>query len=143
LKTGARPARKIKPRAAVASNDRRKEVTVVKPAVFLAAIFLALSLAAGGAESPRRIEIIAKRFTYEPDAITLKRGEPVVLVLHSIDVTHGLKIDALNVKSDDIKKGKDTELRFTPEKTGHYVGQCAHFCGKGHGDMKLQIDVVE
>jgi len=35
-----------------------------------------------------------------------------------------------------------TELQFSPQQTGHYVGQCAHFWGKGHGAMKLQNDVV-
>jgi cytochrome c oxidase subunit II len=123
-------------------DDRRKEVTRVRPVVFLAAIFLVGSLAAGRAESPRRIEIIAKRFTYEPNVITLKRGEPVVLVMRSADVTHGLKVDGLNIKSGEIKKGKDTEIQFTPAEVGHFVGQCAYFCGAGHGSMKLQIDVV-
>ena len=53
-------------------------MTAVKPAVFLAAIFLVGSLTASRAESLRRIEIIAKRFTYDPDVITLKKAEPVV-----------------------------------------------------------------
>lgn len=118
-------------------------MTTVKAVLLLAAISLVWSVAAGRAESPRRIEIIAKRFTYDPNTITLKRGEPVVLVMRSADVTHGIKVDALNIKSDEIKKDKETEIHFTPEKVGHYVGQCAHFCGKGHGEMKLQIDVVE
>jgi cytochrome c oxidase subunit II len=118
-------------------------VTKVKAVVFMAAILLVWSVAAGRAESPRRIEIIAKRFTYDPDAITLKRGEPVVLVMRSADVTHGIKVDALNIRSGEIKKDKDTEIQITPEKVGHYVGQCAHFCGTGHGEMKLQINVVE
>jgi cytochrome c oxidase subunit 2 len=97
---------------------------------------------AGHAQTPRRIEIIAKRFTYEPSVITLKKGEPVVLVMRSIDVTHGIMVDELNLKSDDVEKGKETEIRFTPEKTGHYIGNCARFCGKGHGSMTLQIDVL-
>jgi cytochrome c oxidase subunit II len=117
-------------------------VTKVKPAAFLAVIFFVSGIPASHAESPRRIEIIAKRFTYDPDVITLKKGEPVVLVLHSIDVTHGIKIDAFNIKSDDIKKDKETEVRFTPQQTGHFESQCSHFCGKDHGTMKLQIDVV-
>ena len=117
-------------------------MTAVKPAVFLAAIFLVGSLTASRAEPPRRIEIIAKRFTYDPDVITLKKDEPVVLVLRSIDVTHGLKVDGLNIKSGDIQKDRETEIQFTPQQTGHFIGQCAHFCGKGHGEMKLQIDVV-
>jgi cytochrome c oxidase subunit II len=64
-------------------------------------------------------------------------------VVHSIDVTHGLKVEGLNIESDVIKKGKEAEIPFTPQQTGDFVGQCAHFCGKGHGEMKLQIDVVE
>ena len=119
-------------------------MTRVRPVVFLAATFLFWGgLAASRAASPRRIEIVAKRFTYDPDVITLKKGEPVVLVLRSIDVTHGLKVDGLNIKSNEIKKGKDTDIQFTPEQTGHFVGQCAYFCGTGHGEMKLQIDVVD
>jgi cytochrome c oxidase subunit II len=143
VEIGARPSHKIRPSRGSCLNDRRKEVTIVKPVVFLAAVFLVGSLAAGGTESPRRIEIVAKRFTYEPNTITLKKGEPVVLVMRSADVTHGLKVDALNIESGDIKKDKDTEIQFTPQQTGHFVGQCAHFCGKGHGEMKLQLDVVE
>ena len=50
--------------------------------------------------APRRIEIVAKRFTYSPAEINLKKGEPVVLVLHSDDVTHGLKFDELNVQAE-------------------------------------------
>jgi cytochrome c oxidase subunit 2 len=117
-------------------------MTASKPALLLAVIFLAWSAPIGHAQSPRRIKIVAKRFTYDPDTITLKKGEPVVVVLHSIDVTHGIKIEAFNIKSDDIKKDKETEVRFTPQQTGHFEGQCSHFCGKGHGTMKLQIDVV-
>jgi hypothetical protein len=59
-------------------------VTTVKLAAFLAAIFFDWSPAGGRAQSPQRIEIIAKRFTYDPEAITLKRSEPVVLVLHTV-----------------------------------------------------------
>ena len=93
-------------------------------------------------ETPRRIEITAKKFSYSPSEITLKKGEPVVLVFHTEDVTHGFKLPEMNVKSD-IKKGKDTEVAFTPEQVGHFVGKCAHFCGKGHGSMTLQVNVVE
>lgn len=91
---------------------------------------------------PRRIEITASRFSYSPNEITLKKGEPVVLVFHSTDVTHGFKLAEMNIKSE-IKKGKDTEVAFTPTEVGHFVGKCAHFCGKGHGSMTLQINVVE
>ena len=55
----------------------------------------------------------------------------------------GLVIPELDVAVTEIKKGKDTEIPLTPTKTGHFTGQCAHFCGTGHGTMILQVEVVE
>lgn len=90
----------------------------------------------------RQIEVTAKRFSFEPSTITLKKGQPVVLVLKSLDVTHGLRIRELNI---DIKvsKGATGEAQFTPQSTGEFVGQCSVFCGAGHGSMKLTVDVVQ
>jgi cytochrome c oxidase subunit 2 len=103
----------------------------------------AIAVRAGGAlDEPKRIEITASKFSYSPSEITLKKGQPVVLVLRTTDVTHGLKIEALGVKSE-ISKGKDTEIPVTPTQVGQFVGKCAHFCGKGHGSMALQVNVVE
>ena len=92
--------------------------------------------------SPRHIEVTAKRFSFEPATITVKKGEPVDLVLRSMDVPHGLRIRELNI---DIKvsKGSMAEARFTPQTVGEFVGHCSVFCGAGHGSMKLTIDVVE
>jgi cytochrome c oxidase subunit 2 len=94
------------------------------------------------AASPRRIEVVAKRFAYEPAEITLKKGEPVVLVLRSEDVAHGLKFKELNLQTD-IGKGGTSELAFTPRQTGDFVGHCSHFCGSGHGAMILTLHVTE
>ena len=92
--------------------------------------------------APRRIEVTAKRFDFTPAEITVKKGEPVVIVLKSVDVAHGLRFRDLgvNVKVD---KGKTGELAFTPKKTGDFVGQCSVFCGSGHGSMKLKLHVVD
>jgi cytochrome c oxidase subunit 2 len=42
-----------------------------------------------------------------------------------------------------VGKGATTEVQFTPEKTGNFVGHCSVFCGGGHGSMKLTLHVVE
>lgn len=110
-------------------------------AIIIAAMCILCGWPAGRAETTRRIEITASRFAYSPSSIVLKKGELVVLVLRSTDVTHGLKVPALKIKSE-IKKGKDTEIEVTPDEVGHFVGKCAHFCGKGHGSMTFEIDVV-
>jgi cytochrome c oxidase subunit 2 len=96
-----------------------------------------------GPQTPRRIEITASKFAYSPNEITLKKNDPVVLVLHSTDVTHGLVIPELNIAVTEIKKDKDVEVPLTPTKTGHFTGQCAHFCGTGHGTMLLQVEVTD
>jgi cytochrome c oxidase subunit 2 len=109
--------------------------------VFTALFFCSFLFA--GPEAPRRIEIAASKFSYSPNQITLKKGESVVLALRSTDVTHGLTIPDLGVETTEIKKGKDSEIPVTPEKTGHFAGQCAHFCGTGHGSMIFQVEVIE
>lgn len=105
-------------------------------------VFTMWGVSVSSAQTPRRIEIIAKRFTYLPNEITLKKDEPVVLVLRSTDVTHGFEISELHIKVE-IKKGKNTEVKFTPSVAGQFEGKCAFFCGEGHGTMKLRINVVE
>jgi cytochrome c oxidase subunit II len=93
-------------------------------------------------EEPRRIEVTAKRFTYDPDEITLKKNQPVVLVIKSADVAHGLNIRELKI---DVKigAGETTEVQFTPQRTGTFVGHCTVFCGAGHASMKMTIHVVD
>jgi cytochrome c oxidase subunit 2 len=92
--------------------------------------------------APRRIEITAKRFNFEPGEITLKKGQPVVFVLKSADVAHGIHIRELNV---DVKvsKGGTAEVQFTPDKTGDFIGHCSVFCGSGHGSMAIKVHVVD
>ena len=92
--------------------------------------------------SPREIEVTAKRFSYAPGEITLKKGEPVVLLIKSADVAHGLRFRELNLDAK-IDKGGTAKLSFTPEKTGDFVGHCSVFCGSGHGEMTLTLHVVE
>lgn len=92
--------------------------------------------------SPRRIEITAKRFEYSPAEFTVKKGEPVVLVIKSLDVAHGLRFRELNLDAK-VDKGGSAELQFTPDKTGDFVGHCSVFCGSGHGAMTLTLHVVD
>jgi cytochrome c oxidase subunit 2 len=97
---------------------------------------------ANAQDAPQRIQITAKRFDYTPGEITLKKGVPVVLVLTSEDVPHGLKFKDLNVVVV-AKKGQTSEVAFTPDKAGTFVGQCSVFCGSGHGSMKMTLHVTE
>lgn len=113
--------------------------------ILLAGILLGaavLSQAAAAQGEARRIEITARRFAFEPAEITLKKNEPVVLVIRSADVGHGLRCRELNLDLK-VNKGATTEARFTPDKTGAFAAHCSVFCGSGHGQMILTIRVVE
>ncbi len=120
------------------------KIRLIAPAIlFCIVIGNSVAVHASDAKAaPNRIEITAKRFAFAPAEITLKKGEPAVLVLKSADVTHGLRCRELNldIKSD---KGAGTEVHITPDKTGIFIGHCAVFCGSGHGQMILTIRVVE
>jgi cytochrome c oxidase subunit 2 len=103
---------------------------------------LALSGFSPAPDAPQRIEVSVKKFAYTPAEITLKKGQPVVLVLTTEDVTHGLKFKELNLNTK-FEKGKPSELAFTPDKAGDFVGHCSVFCGSGHGSMTLTLHVTE
>jgi len=92
--------------------------------------------------APPRVEITARRFTYSPDTISLKKGEAVLLVLESEDVTHGLRIRELGLDLKASKK-KPAQVLFTPSKAGDFVGHCSVFCGAKHGSMKITFHVLE
>jgi cytochrome c oxidase subunit 2 len=92
-------------------------------------------------DAPKRIEVTAKQFAFEPSEITVKKGQPVILVIKSVDVAHGLRFRDLNLDAK-VSKGGSAELQFTPDKTGDFVGHCSVFCGSGHGSMMLTLHVV-
>jgi len=111
----------------------------------LVAVFMITGLSAQAAraeDAPHRIEIRAKRFAFEPGEITLKKGEPVVLVLKSADVAHGLRIRDLNV-AVKVGAGGTAQAQFTPQKTGDFIGHCYVFCGSGHGSMTFTVHVTD
>ena len=111
------------------------------PLLLIGAAFVPLKSNVRAQESPRRIEVTAKQFSFEPSEITVKKGEPVVLVIKSADVAHGLRFRELNLNVK-VDKGGTAELPFTADKTGDFVGHCSVFCGSGHGEMALTMHVV-
>jgi cytochrome c oxidase subunit 2 len=109
--------------------------------VLVLAAVLSLRAKAKSNEEPRVVELVAKRFEFVPSTLALKKGETVTLRVRSEDVTHGLFLRALKIDAD-IVPGQTRELMVTPETAGTFTAICHHFCGSGHGGMKLTV-VVE
>lgn len=121
-------------------QDRR---TAIASLVGLAGL---AALAMGGASvlaqaKPRVIKVSARRFTYSPSVIELKRGEPVVLELTTEDVFMGFNLPDFNVRSD-IVPGKTSTLALTPDKSGTFIFLCDVFCGDGHETMSGKMVVT-
>ena len=66
----------------------------------------------------------------------------MTLRIHSEDVTHGLFSKKLKIDTD-VPPGKATEVTITPQETGTFTVICNHFCGGGHGNMKMKVVVTE
>ena len=88
------------------------------------------------------IRITAKKFEFEPNQITLKKGEPVTLELVSLDRVHGFNLPELGIRADIIP-GQRTKVHLLPQTAGSFTFRCDIFCGSGHEDMAGQIIVVE
>ncbi len=110
-----------------------KALASVAPAAIGAYVF---------AQSPQVIRITARRFSYSPNAITLKKAVPVILELTTQDVLMGFNAPDFNVRAD-IVPGKTARVPLTPDKTGTFVFLCDIFCGSGHEQMNGQITVTE
>jgi len=94
------------------------------------------------ADNPKVIEITAKKFEFTPSEITLKKGEPVILRLSSSDRVHGFMSKPLKIDTD-IPSDATKDVAVTPDAAGNYTVICDHYCGTGHGNMKMKVTVVE
>lgn len=90
----------------------------------------------------RVVEMTAFRYSYDPDTVVVKEGEPVKLVITSKDVEHGFAIDAFRV-STMLPPQKAVSVEFTPNKTGEFTFHCTVYCGPGHADMTGKLTVVK
>ena len=90
--------------------------------------------------SPSVVEISAKRFEFSPKEVHLRAGEPVTIRLVSADHPHGLMVKELNVDLDADVDAPDS-VTITPGRPGKYSAICDHYCGAGHGNMRMTFIV--
>src|SRR5881227_3025827 len=93
-------------------------------------------------ENGQTVRITASRLHFTPDHLILAKGQPVTFQLISTDMTHGFLIRALKIDTD-IKPGTVTQITVTPATAGTFTAICEHYCGIGHGGMKMTVGVKE
>jgi cytochrome c oxidase subunit 2 len=118
---------------------------VVVPAIGLAitmatALWNPFTSAAGAVHE---VQVVAKKFTFEPAAIEVTAGEPVRLVIRSADTLHGFAIRKLKVDVQVPRGGGAVTAEFTAPPPGRYEIECSESCGSGHKRMKAVLVSVD
>ena len=90
---------------------------------------------------PRVIDVIARRFEFEPSVVTVTVGEPVRLMVRSGDGLHGFEIKKFKVNKDIPRGGEAVIINFTPNAVGEFPIMCSEYCGDHHEDMKGMLVV--
>lgn len=114
----------------------------------LVVLLFALGATAAGARPPQAegdvkvIDVIASRFKFEPESITVAQGDSVRLRLHSTDRSHGIAIKAFRVKALIPKTGETVTVEFVADRPGTFDVTCSEYCGTGHGGMKGRLVVL-
>ena len=90
------------------------------------------------AAQPVEVKITAKKFSFEPNKISVNKGDTVRLIVASVDVDHGIGISEFGIDRK-VKKGTTEVIEFVADKEGKFVFFCSVFCGDGHPDMTGEL----
>ena len=92
--------------------------------------------AARQAAEPRVIDVLARRYVFEPPEIAVSEGETVRLMVRSGDGPHGIEIKEFKVKQELLRGAPPVAIEFTATKAGRFPILCSEYCGDGHAGMK-------
>jgi cytochrome c oxidase subunit II len=149
------------------SSIERREIQMGIPTQFFALVLAGVASVATGIAAPgsapqsdasaKTIEVSAKKYEFNPGEIRVAKGTRVELKVHSVDDTHGVKLDIYPEGAKDkgtpglvfdhpdqngkVTKGADQVLDFVAQVPGTYDFKCAKFCGFGHDRMKGKLIV--
>ena len=87
------------------------------------------------APEPRVIEVIARRFAFEPAEIQATVGERLRLMVRSADGVHGLEIKKFKVKKEIPRGTTPVTIEFTAGEEGRFPILCSEYCGDDHDAM--------
>jgi cytochrome c oxidase subunit II len=90
---------------------------------------------------PRVVEVVARKFAFEPARIEVTEGETVRLMVRSADGVHGVGIKKFKVSEEVPRGGTPVMIEFTATATGEFEILCSEYCGKGHEEMAAMLVV--
>ena len=90
---------------------------------------------------PRVVEVVARKFAFEPARIEVTEGETVRLMVRSADGVHGVGIKKFKVSEEVPRGGTPIMIEFTANAIGEFEILCSEYCGKGHEEMAAMLVV--
>ncbi len=124
---------------------RTKVLLSISLMVILSTFLLPSNLIAGEVE----LDVLADQFFFDPDVITVKQGDKVILHVKSqmsempVFPMHGFHIPDLKMRWD-LPAGETTTIEFTIPKDfpkGEHLIECDIYCGTEHPNMKGKLIV--
>ena len=95
-----------------------------------------------GEEDTKVFYVTALMWEYYPTEIRVLEGDNVIIHLTSIDVPHGIYIEAWNITSN-VAPNQTEIIEFKADKVGNFEFYCIFYCGIGHEDMRAYVIVEE
>lgn len=78
----------------------------------------------GGGQQTQTIEMDSGEFYFEPSEVTVRRGQPVEIILaNSGSIAHNISIDEFNV-DQDYNPNQTIRVNFTPDRAGEFRIYC-------------------
>lgn len=105
-------------------------VTVLLAAAFL----LHLLFLSHPAPVTRGITLTARKFAYEPNIISVNKGDRLRITLTPEDVEHGFFLDGYNIESH-ARPGRVSTVDFEAGISGKFPFRCSVTCGAFHPYM--------
>src|SRR3954451_952646 len=91
------------------------------------------------ADPVHEVQVVARKFAFEPPVINVTAGETVRLVIRSADAVHGFAIPDLKIDVQVPRGGDPVSVEFIAPPAGRYQIACSEFCGSGHSQMKAAL----
>jgi cytochrome c oxidase subunit II len=99
------------------------------------------SAAAPQQAEPRVIEVVARRYAFEPPQIDVTQGERIRIVLTTADGLHGFEIKKFKIAKEVPRGSKPIVIDFTADEARQFPIVCSAYCGDGHESMKGMLVV--
>lgn len=87
------------------------------------------------------INVVAKKYEFEPSEIKVKHGQKVTLNLTSRDVTHGFSLPEYGIE-EELLPNEAISVTFVADRIGTFPFVCSVICGAGHDHASMIGELI-